>query len=405
MAGVRRRLLALAAAFLLLPASSASARVDDAALQRKLGRALAVPHVAPSRSGAVAVDLEAGTVLYGHNARLALEPASNEKLAVTFAALSVLGAGYRARTQVLGDGELAGTVWDGDVTLKGHGDPGLSSRGLRTLAAQLRRQGVRRVTGRVLGDESWFDGRRTAPGWRSSFFLNECEPLTALTVDRDRFRGRVSRTPALAAARGFRAALVRAGIAVDGGVATGRAPADAVELGAVLSSPLWRTIRFMNRESENFTAELLLKQLGAEELGRGTSAAGAAVVMRELAAAEIPLAGVRVVDGSGLSLADRLTPSALVGILRAAWGDLGMRTAFTASLPVAGVSGTLEDRMRRGPARGNVLAKTGTTREASALSGYVAGRYAFSIVQNGYPLSYWWARVAQDRFAEVLAAQ
>ena len=91
--------------------------------------------------------------------------------------------------------------------------------------------------------------------------------------------------------------------------------------------------------------------------------------------------------------------------LRAAWTDPTIKPVLLAALPVAGVSGTLEDRMRRGPAHGHVAAKTGTTSDASALSGFVRNRYAFAVLQNGHPLSYWWARVAQDRFAQVLAAQ
>jgi D-alanyl-D-alanine carboxypeptidase/D-alanyl-D-alanine-endopeptidase (penicillin-binding protein 4) len=76
-----------------------------------------------------------------------------------------------------------------------------------------------------------------------------------------------------------------------------------------------------------------------------------------------------------------------------------------AALPVAGISGTLSDRMRSAPARGHVLAKTGTTFRASALSGYVRSRYVFSVLQNGNPISSFWARRAQDRFATALAAQ
>ena len=88
-----------------------------------------------------------------------------------------------------------------------------------------------------------------------------------------------------------------------------------------------------------------------------------------------------------------------------AWTDPEVRPAFVAALPVAGVNGTLEDRLRTGPARGRVLAKTGTTREASALSGFVRDRYVFAVLQNGNPIPYWWARRAQDRFATVLASQ
>jgi D-alanyl-D-alanine carboxypeptidase/D-alanyl-D-alanine-endopeptidase (penicillin-binding protein 4) len=149
----------------------------------------------------------------------------------------------------------------------------------------------------------------------------------------------------------------------------------------------------------------LLKQLGAVVLDRGTSAAGATVVMQTLAAANVPLAGVRIVDGSGLSQLDRLTANAIAAILRAAWNDLMVRPTFVAALPVAGVSGTLEDRLRTPPARGRVLAKTGTTSDASALSGYVSTRFLFTVLQNGHPLQYWWARRAQDRFVQVLARE
>jgi serine-type D-Ala-D-Ala carboxypeptidase/endopeptidase (penicillin-binding protein 4) len=195
------------------------------------------------------------------------------------------------------------------------------------------------------------------------------------------------------------------GVAVSGAVRVGVADEYAFPIGTVVSPPLWSILRFMDRESDNFTSELLLKQLGAVQLRRGTSAAGAAVVTQALFDAGIPMTGVRIVDGSGLSQLDRLTANALTGILRTAWTNPTVRAAFIAALPVAGVNGTLEDRLRHPPTRGNVLAKTGTTREASALSGYVRGRYAFAILQNGSPLSYWWARRAQDRFATILARQ
>jgi D-alanyl-D-alanine carboxypeptidase/D-alanyl-D-alanine-endopeptidase (penicillin-binding protein 4) len=114
---------------------------------------------------------------------------------------------------------------------------------------------------------------------------------------------------------------------------------------------------------------------------------------------------VRIVDGSGLSLLDRLTARALGALLRAAWANQEVRPVLLAALPIAGISGTLSDRMRRPPARGNVRAKTGTTWQASALSGFVKRRYVFSVLQNGNPVSSFWARRAQDRFATALAAQ
>jgi D-alanyl-D-alanine carboxypeptidase/D-alanyl-D-alanine-endopeptidase (penicillin-binding protein 4) len=404
---VRRRHLAalLALVTLAAPAATSAGPSQGTYLQQRLARALRVPHVAPARSAAVAVDLATGTVLYSQNSSRSLAPASNEKLPLTYAALVRLGPAFRIETDVLAQGEQDGTTWLGTLVLKGNGDPTLSSGDLRALAAKVRSAGIRRVTGGIIGDESWFDARRIVAGWKPSFFIEESPPLSALVVDRARLGHYVSRSPALAAATLFRDALRAAGVAVDGPVRVGRADEYSVPLGEVFSPPLATIIRFMDRESDNFTAELLLKQLGAVELDRGTSAAGASVVMRTLAEAGIPTAGVRIVDGSGLSRLDRLTADSLAGLLKVAWTDPIVRPTLLAALPVAGVNGTLEGRLRKPPARGRVLAKTGTTRDASALSGYVRDRFAFAVVQNGHPLSYWWARVAQDRFAQVLAAE
>jgi D-alanyl-D-alanine carboxypeptidase/D-alanyl-D-alanine-endopeptidase (penicillin-binding protein 4) len=184
-----------------------------------------------------------------------------------------------------------------------------------------------------------------------------------------------------------------------------RAPAGATILAQIESQPLVKVIAFMDRNSDNFTAEMLLKELGAEAGEGGTSAAGAAAEIRALAAAQIPVAGIKVADGSGLSLDDRLTARTLVAVLVAAWNDPALRLALWRALPVAGVNGTLRHRMLSAPARGEVRAKTGTTNRASALSGYAGGRFAFVVLQNGFPVSAWPARKIEDRFATTLAAE
>ena len=406
MANVRRRIGLSVAALLaaLVAGSGAEAAHGQLPLDRRLAKALTVPHVSPARSAALAVDLSTGKVLYGRNQSLSLAPASNEKLALTYALLTTLGPTFRIDTEVLGEGQLDGTVWNGDLVLRGYGDPSLSAADLRVLAQQLRAQGIRRVSGSIRGDETYFDARRTVSGWKASFYGDESPPISALVVDRDRPFGVLAREPALAAATVFRKTLKAAGVVVTGPATVGSVAEFSMPLASVSSPTLATLIRYMDRESDNFTAEMLLKALGAAQSDRGTSAAGAVVVTTSLSDAGIPLAGVRIVDGSGLSRLDRLTAGALVGILQASWADPDIRPFVIAALPVAGVNGTLEDRMRRAPARGNVLAKTGTTSDASALSGYVKSRYVFAVLQNGRPLSYWWARVAQDRFATVLAS-
>lgn len=398
----RRLVVLLVLAALGLPVVAGAQQTP---LHARLAKALRVPHVAPARSAAVALDLATGSVLFAQNPALPLAPASNEKLPVAYAALVTLGPTFRIETAVLGEGEIEGTTFNGTLVLRGGGDPTLSTAGLRSLAAQVRSVGIRRVSGGIVADESYFDTRRAVAGWKPSFFIEESAPLSALAVNRARVGRYITRTPALSAATAFRTALRTAGVAVEGTVRLGTADEFALPLATLESPTLASIIRFMDRESDNFTAELLLKQLGAVELERGTSAAGATVVMQTLAAAGVPMAGVRIVDGSGLSRLDRLTANALAGVLRAAYSDPTIKPAFVASLPVAGVNGTLSDRFRKPPTRGRVLAKTGTTSDASALSGYVTTRYVFTVLQNGHPLSYWWARRAQDRFVEVLARQ
>jgi serine-type D-Ala-D-Ala carboxypeptidase/endopeptidase (penicillin-binding protein 4) len=372
-------------------------------LTARLAYALAVAGSPAATSGAIAVDLVSGQTLFARNPDASLLPASNEKLTVTYAALVELGPSYRFRTELLGRGRQEGSTWHGDVFLKGLGDPTLTSAQLGRLAAQLSAQGIERIDGRILGDESWFDAQRTAPGWKASFFLYECPPLSALVVDHGVYEHHLARLPAIAAAGRFRQLLTAHGISA-GPVGLGRAPADADELAHVESKPLTSVLQEMDRESDNFSAELLLKELGAEAGDAGTTAAGSAVVLRDLGAAGVPLQGVRMFDGSGLSLDDRLTARALGVLLTVVWRDAGLRAAFWRALPVAGVSGTLHDRMRKAPARGSVRAKTGTTDRASALSGYVGSRYAFAVLQNGTPVEPSPARKAQDRFATALAS-
>jgi D-alanyl-D-alanine carboxypeptidase/D-alanyl-D-alanine-endopeptidase (penicillin-binding protein 4) len=400
---VPRRVLAvfLAAAFLAPPAAAAG----QTPLSRRLSKALAVPHVAKSRSAAFVVDLASGKPVYARNPSLPLIPASNEKLAVTYACLLAFGPSFRFETDVLGEGELSGSVWRGDIILKGYGDPTLSTLDLLNLASQLHAQGIRRIAGHIVGDEAYFDAKRMGPGWKSWFFINESAPLSALTVDRALFQGRITRDPALAAARSFRAALLRTGISVPGRALTGKADEVALPLASIESVPLEQILRFMDHESDNFTAEILLKQLGTTLADQGTTATGAAAVRQLLAEQGIPLAGVRIADGSGLSRLDRLTTSSVVAMLSTNWLDEELREILLSALPVAGRSGTLQTRMRGTPAAGRVRAKTGTLNEASALSGYARRRYAFSVIQNGSPISTYWARTAQDRFAAVLAGK
>ncbi len=328
--------LGVVSAVLAVPGGAA-----NGSLPSLLSRALHAPFVDFATSGAVAVDLSTGRVVFAHNATLPLRPASNEKLAVTYAALTALGPAFRIETDVLGEGEQDGSTWHGNLVLKGYGDPTLSSQDLVALAHQIRADGITAVSGEVLGDETWFDAHRTAPGWKAAFYIKESPPLSALIVDRGAVGRFTSHNPALSAAQKFAKLLARAGVTVAGGATLGAADDAGVELASVDSPTLAAMVHWMDKVSDNFTAEMLVKELGAVQAGAGTTAAGIGVVRAQLAAAGVPLAGVTMADGSGLSLIDRMTASTLVSLLRVMWSDPSMQPELLASLPVAGRSGTL----------------------------------------------------------------
>src|SRR5262245_20141040 len=373
----------------------------SAGLEARLTRALASPYVDPGRTGAIAVDLRTGQVVYQHNATRPLVPASTEKLTVAFAALKELGPSFRFHTEVLGAGKLVGDQWHGNLYLVGHGDPTLGIADIGRLARDIKAAGIRRVTGRVIADERHFDAQRGAPGWKPYFVGIESPPLSALVVNGAQLTG--ANSSATVAATALALALARRGVAVAHVPRAGRVAGEAVPIAIDHSARLSVIVQDMNRNSHNFVAEMLLKELGAFGAGRGTTVAGSAVVRKALAAAGVPMNGVRVVDGSGLSSLDRLTAQALVALLRTGAVDPAVRTAFVSSLAVAGVSGTLKNRLGKRPTLRRVVAKTGTTSLSCSLAGFVGDRYAFAILQNGSPVSYWSARAAQDRFVTVLA--
>lgn len=391
------RLLAIVA--LLAVAAPAASLAAPPSVGVKFTKSLRGGGTSLASTAALAIDLSSGEVIYAHNETLSLVPASNEKLPVTWAALVRLGPAFRFHTDVLGVGHRTGRSWVGDLVLKGYGDPTLTSTDLGELARMLRAKGIRHVTGRIRGDETYFDGERGAPGWKDGWIGLESPPLSALVVDRA--QGWPALSPPLLSARAFRGALIETGIDVAGRPGLGRAPTDAPVLATSWSEPLARVITLANRESDNFVAEMLLKQLGAIDAEIGSTARGARAVMETMAAADIPLAGVQIVDGSGLSSLDRITATALVGILRHGLTDPRLRGPFRRSLAVAGRSGTLEKRLL--PLRGAMRGKTGTTELSCSLSGVVGQSFVFAVLENGNPVAYWAARAAQDRFVMELA--
>ncbi len=391
----------LAAVMIGLALVGAAAGADSGSLHSRLARTFHVHGVLPADSTAMVVALPSGRVVFARNADLSLEPASNEKLSVTYAALVDLGATYRFPTAILGQGRRVGDTWEGRLVLKGSGDPSLTSGGLNRLVNILWREGIRHVTGGVAGDESAFDTKRTGPGWLTSFAGSESPPLSALIVDRGAVGRRLVANPALAAASRLDQLLKRRGITARGAIVH-RAGPGAVILATIYSDPLSKILQFMDHWSDNFTAEMVLKAIGLKAVGSGSTVAGADVVKRDLRAADIPLQGVRIADGSGLSRDDRVTARELTSLLVRIWDDPSMRKVVWNALAVAGQPGTLQNRLLDNPKHALLRGKTGTTDISSALSGYVGTRFAFVTIENGDPVDYWAAHSAEDGVADAL---
>jgi D-alanyl-D-alanine carboxypeptidase/D-alanyl-D-alanine-endopeptidase (penicillin-binding protein 4) len=398
------RVRVLAAAVLLFALSAGAAGAGSGSLHARLAGTFRLPGVDSTASTAMVVELPTGRVVFARNADLSLEPASNEKLSVTYASLVELGPAYRWPTEVLGEGRRVGSTWQGRLILKGFGDPTLTTADLKRLVGILWRMGIRRVTGGIAGDASAFDSKHVADGWLPSFEGVESPPLSALVVDRAARKNKIVHDPALAAAAQFDRLLRRRGI-VARSASTRTAGRDAVPLATVYSEPLSEVLEFMDHWSDNFTAEMVLKTIGYKTLGQGTTAAGAAVTRRDLASAGIPVAGVRIADGSGLSRDDRVTARELTTLLVKMWNDPEMREIVWSALPVAGVAGTMRHRLLDEPNHRQLRAKTGTTDIASALSGYVGTRFAFVAIENGHPVNYWAAHAAEDGVAKALISE
>ena len=356
-------------------------------------------------SGALAVDLDTGREIYGSRPDTARTPASVNKLFTTATALTLYGVEGHLTTRALGDvGVDASGLLIGNLYLRGGGDPSFGSAQAAALADRLvLDEGVREITGRVIGDETAFDSLRGPPseGYRTT---SEVGPLSALTFNRGRSGKRrpyFQVNPARFAAREFERALRRRGVTTGAAARSGRTPPGALSLSEYSSPTIAELAQVTNRPSDNFNAETLIKALGSEFGTAGSTRAGAIVVRRTMAGFGL---SPRVVDGSGLSRANRTTPRQVVRLLDHMASDAS-GPAFETSLAVAGRNGTLFDRMRASVARDRCHGKTGTLNYVSALAGYcettAGSRVAFAFLMNG--VNVYGARRLQDRMVSALA--
>ena len=349
------------------------------------------------QTGAMVYDLTAKQPLFELRAGVGRPPASVEKLYTTVAALTELGPNARLKTTIQGDGHLGpGGVWHGNLYLVGGGDPTFGDGAFNTawehgygptandLVHQLAHAGIKSVSGWVIGDAALFDELRGGPATGYAPDVPDFGgQLSALAYDHGSTFKKLN--PGAFAAKELVLTMHGAGIGARPLNRTLPAPTGTTQLASVESPPLHVMLKLMDVPSDDFFAEMLTKQLGVQFGSAGSITAGARVI-----AGVMSSLGVHptIVDGSGLSRSDQSSPGEVVALLRTMW-NTPMGRVLQASLPVVGVSGTVERIAAHTAAQGRCIAKTGTLNYVTNLAGYCTTKanhvLAFALMIDGPP--------------------
>ncbi|MEJ2614898.1 MAG: D-alanyl-D-alanine carboxypeptidase/D-alanyl-D-alanine-endopeptidase [Ignavibacteriaceae bacterium] len=417
--------------------------------------------------GVVIQSLETGEYFYRRNANKLFIPASDLKLFTTASALILLGPEYCFSTNILMDGKMDGSVLDGDLIVKGRGDPTISGRFynddkykvFKDWADSLSQIGIDEITGNIIGDDDSFDNLGLGKGWawddasywfsapsgaisfndnvvdivvkvnneknipvittspstKYIVFINNVsvvpdDSTTSVNVYRQSGTNIVNvfgtirkqdsvktyvtvNNPTQYSMVVLKSVLQKKDISVDGfamdidDISKSPSEKNLKHLFTYYSPPLKEIIKVINKNSENFYSEQLLKTIGLEEDGFGSADYGVKaedMVFREMG---ILPEGMNIVDGSGLSRLNLVSPHQIVTLLNYMFKSKYFIPFFN-SLPIAGVDGTLGKRMKKTKAENNLRAKTGTHIGVSSISGYVYTLdnepVSFSIIANNY---------------------
>ncbi|KVZ06605.1 D-alanyl-D-alanine carboxypeptidase/D-alanyl-D-alanine-endopeptidase [Burkholderia stagnalis] len=390
--------------------------------------------------------------LIAWNASRPMLPASTMKLVTTFSGLSILGPDFRWRTSAYADGPVDpdGTL-QGNLYIKGTGDPKLVPEELIDLVEKIRKAGIRRVNGGLVLDKTYFaastrdlpafDDDASAPynvgpdpllyafkaisftvtpGDDGKVAVDVLPPLANLSIDNQLYEGGGScgaaasaarptltagdgmltasfagdyplrcgaRTTNLAIldhttffARGFLALWQQDGGTIAGPVSEGKVPATARPVAVHHSPVLGSVVYDINKFSNNVMARNLFLTIGAES-GKppATPEQSSRVIRAFLQKNGVAMPDLALDNGSGLSRDEHVSAQSLAALLQAANAS-PVAQAFIDSLPIAGIDGTMKNRLTNAGVLGNAHIKTGTLRDVRAIAGYVAGADGTSYV-------------------------
>ncbi len=421
-----------------------------------IDKALASPCVTPGKTGVRVVALPSGEPVYERNGSTPLVPASVQKLITTAAALHYLGPDYRFKTEILYTGSRKNGIVNGDLVVRGKGDPKLVPEQVWLIAERIKHLNINEVTGDLVVDGTFFDSLKTAPSWSRNHTQRAYDAmLGALSVSfntvavhvnagekvgdplivglfpdsaylklvnkaRTSAKGKggvkarrsggkgkivISVTgsmkpgskekviylnvpdPLKYAGEIFREYFKRGGVSIKGAIRKAAAPENARLIYTHESEPLAVILRNLNKYSNNFLAEQIVKTLAAE-VGKipGSHKNAMKLISGFLAESGIDMAGAALADASGLSRSNRVTAKLITELLTVMNRRFDIGPDFLAALGIMGVDGSVRDRMSRSPAKSKARVKTGSLAGLSSLAGYVAGKgenlFAFAIFLN-----------------------
>lgn len=344
-------------------------------------------------------------LLYAYKPESKMIPASITKVITSATAFSQLGVNYEFKTIIYtDDNNLGDGVVNGNIYLKGYGDPDLSSYDISVLAKQLAAKNIREITGNIIYDDSFLDAEHygLANYYNADTKIAYWPYVCALSLDKNKG----SSDPAYSAANVLFSSLSSSNVKVDGIIVAGTTPDVAKEITRV-SHSIYSVLANMNKVSDNQSAITVFKVLGANyKTPPGSLKSGSDAVIDFLTSIGVSRKNYEILEGSGLTRYNFVTSDLYVQLLKYMYDDEKNFDYFFSTLPIGGIDGTLKDRMINTEAEKNVHAKTGTINGVSTLTGYAISRdnelIIFYIAMNGFGSNNKPYRKKQDEICNII---
>lgn len=344
-------------------------------------------------------------LIYEHNSQSKMIPASITKIITAAVAFDMLGINYDFKTIVYtDDNDITDGIVNGNIYLKGYGDPDFNSLDISKIAEQITGRYIREITGNIVCDESFLDDEHFG---LANYYQGDTKQgywpyVSGLNFNKN--PGNID--PASMAGTALMDELVAGNVKIDGIVVSGITPSASKEI-ATVSRSIFDVIAHMNKESDNHSAITVFKVIGAKySTPPGSISKGESAVVEFLTSIGNQRNNFEIIEGSGLSRFNIVNSDLYIRLLKYMYDDTKSFDYFYSTLAIAGKDGTLRNRMVGTEAEKNVHAKTGTLNSVSALSGYAVTRESelliFYIVMNGFGGGANDVRYKQDQICELL---